>query len=180
MAEHFVSLFPAVDILVNDAGLSFPEKLVDLDVAHWDATLAVNLRAPALITKVIAAKMIAQGYGAIVNISSNASVAGIEEHAAYCASKFGLDGLTKVMAVELGPHGIRVNAIAPTVVLTPMGSQVWGDPKKADPVKAKIPLGRFAYPKDITAAVLFLVSEGAAMIHGETLIIDGGVNAKLY
>lgn len=180
MAEHFASTFPVVDFLVNDAGLSFPEKLVDLDVAHWDTTLAVNLRAPALITKVIARKMIAQGHGAIVNISSNASVAGIEEHAAYCASKFGLDGLTKVMAVELGPHSIRVNAIAPTVVLTPMGAQVWGDPKKADPVKARIPLGRFAFPKEITAAVFFLVSEGAGMIHGETLIIDGGVNAKLY
>jgi len=180
MAEHFASLFPVIDILVNDAGVSFPEKLVDLDVGHWDTTLAVNLRAPALITKVIAPKMIAQGHGAIVNVSSNASVAGIEEHAAYCASKFGLDGLTKVMAVELGPLGIRVNAIAPTVVLTPMGAQVWGDPKKADPVKAKIPLGRFALPKEITAAVFFLVSEGAGMIHGETLIIDGGVNAKLY
>ena len=180
MAEHFAALFPAIDLLVNNAGLSFPEKLVDLDVGHWDTTLAVNLRAPALISRVIARKMIAAGGGTIINISSNACLAGIEEHAAYCASKFGLDGLTKVMAVELGPHNIRVNAVAPTVVLTPMGTQVWGDPKKADPVKAKIPLGRFAQPREVTAAVLFLASEGAGMIHGETLIIDGGVNAKLY
>ena len=180
MAEHFAALFPAIDLLVNNAGLSFPEKLVDLEVGHWDTTLAVNLRAPALISGVIARKMIAAGGGTIVNISSNACLAGIEEHAAYCASKFGLDGLTKVMAVELGPHNIRVNAVAPTVVLTPMGTQVWGDPKKADPVKAKIPLGRFAQPREVTAAVLFLASEGAGMIHGETLIIDGGVNAKLY
>jgi NAD(P)-dependent dehydrogenase (short-subunit alcohol dehydrogenase family) len=180
MAEHFAALFPVVDILVNNAGLSFPEKLVDLEVGHWDTTLAVNLRAPALVTRVIGRKMIAQGRGAIINIASNACLAGIEEHAAYCASKFGLDGLTKVMAVELGPHGIRVNAVAPTVVLTPMGAQVWGDPKKADPVKSKIPLGRFAQPSEVTAAVLFLASEGAGMIHGETLVIDGGVNAKLY
>jgi NAD(P)-dependent dehydrogenase (short-subunit alcohol dehydrogenase family) len=180
MAEHFTALFPVIDILVNNAGLSFPEKLVDLEVGHWDTTLAVNLRAPALISKVIARKMIAAGHGVIINVSSNACLAGIEEHAAYCASKFGLNGLTKVMAVELGPHNIRVNAIAPTVVLTPMGTQVWGDPKKADPVKAKIPLGRFAYPKEVTAAVFFLASEAAGMIHGETLIIDGGVNAKLY
>jgi len=180
MAEHFAALFPAIDLLVNNAGLSFPEKLVDLEVGHWDTTLAVNLRAPALISRVIARKMIVAGGGTIVNISSNACLAGIEEHAAYCASKFGLDGLTKVMAVELGPHNIRVNAVAPTVVLTPMGTQVWGDPRKADPVKAKIPLGRFAQPREVTAAVLFLASEGAGMIHGETLIIDGGVNAKLY
>ena len=180
LAGHFAALFPVIDILVNNAGLSFPEKLVDLEVGHWDTTLAVNLRAPALISKVIAKKMIAAGGGTIINISSNACLAGIEEHAAYCASKFGLDGLTKVMAVELGPHNIRVNAIAPTVVLTPMGTQVWGDPKKADPVKAKIPLGRFAQPREVTAAVFFLASAGAGMIHGETLIIDGGVNAKLY
>jgi NAD(P)-dependent dehydrogenase (short-subunit alcohol dehydrogenase family) len=180
MAAHFAKVFKVIDILVNNAGLSFPEKLVDLEVAHWDITLAVNLRAPALISKVIGAKMIGQGQGVIINIASNACLAGIAEHAAYCASKFGLNGLTKVMAVELGPHNIRVNAIAPTVVLTPMGTQVWGDPKKADPVKARIPLGRFAYPREITSAVLFLASEGAGMIHGETLVIDGGVNANLY
>jgi NAD(P)-dependent dehydrogenase (short-subunit alcohol dehydrogenase family) len=180
MAEHFAGLFPVIDVLVNNAGLSIPERLVELDPGHWDTTLAVNLRAPAFITKVIARKMIAAGGGAIINISSNACLAGIEEHAAYCASKFGLDGLTKVMAVELGPHGIRVNAVAPTVVLTPMGTRVWGDPRKADPVKARIPLGRFAQPGEVTAAVLFLASEGAGMIHGETLIVDGGVNAKLY
>jgi len=180
LAEHFAAALPRIDILVNNAGLSFPEKLVDLEVGHWDTTLAVNLRAPALISKVIARKMIAAGGGVIVNIASNACLAGIEEHAAYCASKFGLNGLTKVMAVELGPHHIRVNAIAPTVVLTPMGTQVWGDPRKADPVKAKIPLGRFAWPREGTAAGLFLASEGAGLIHGETLIIDGGVNARLY
>jgi len=180
MAEYFARQFPVIDILVNNAGLSYPEKLVDLDIGHWDTTLAVNLRAPAIISKVIARKMIEQGHGVIINISSNASLGGIEEHAAYCASKFGLNGLTKVMAVELGPHNIRVNAIAPTVVLTPMGTQVWGDPQKAAPVKAKIPLGRFAYPREITSAVLFLASDGASMIHGETLVIDGGAAARLY
>jgi len=179
MAEAVVKAFK-IDILVNNAGISFPERITDLDVAHWDTTLAVNLRAPALITKVVAKSMMAKGRGAIVNISSNACMAGIDEHAAYCASKFGLDGLTKVMAVELGPHGIRVNAVAPTVVLTPMGTQVWGDAAKADPVKAKIPLGRFLEPKEVTDVVLFLASEAASMIHGETILIDGGVNARLY
>lgn len=180
MAEYFADTFPVVDILINNAGLSFVERLVDLDIDHWNTVINVNLRAPAVITRTLARKMIAQGHGAIVNIASNACLAGIEEHAAYCASKFGLNGLTKVMAVELGPHNVRVNAVAPTVVLTPMGEQVWGDPKKADPVKACIPLGRFAYPKEVSGAVLFLASEAAAMIHGETLVIDGGANASLY
>lgn len=179
-AEYFARVFPTIDILVNNAGLSFPERVVDLDVDHWDTTLNVNLRAPALMSQVLARKMMAQKHGAIINIASNACLAGIEEHAAYCASKFGLDGLTKVLAVELGPYNVRVNAIAPTVVLTPMGEQVWGDARKADPVKAKIPLGRFARPQEITAAVMFLASGASPMIHGETLIIDGGVNARLY
>ncbi|HCM27175.1 MAG: hypothetical protein A2Z99_07255 [Treponema sp. GWB1_62_6] len=180
MAEAAVADAGGIDILVNNAGISFPERIVDLDVTHWDTTIAVNLRAPALTARVVARGMIERGYGVIVNISSNACMAGIDEHAAYCASKFGLDGLTKVMAVELGPHGIRVNAVAPTVVLTSMGTQVWGDAAKADPVKAKIPLGRFLEPREVTDVVLFLASEAAAMIHGETILIDGGVNARLY
>ena len=180
MAEYFLQETGGIDILINNAGISFPEKIVDLEVDHWDTTLAVNLRAPVLVTKIIASHMMEKKKGAIVNISSNAGVAGIEEHAAYCASKFGLIGATKVMAVELGPFNIRVNAVAPTVVLTPMGTKVWGDPAKADPVKARIPLGRFAYPKEVSAVVLFLASDASSMISGETVLIDGGVNAKLY
>lgn len=180
MAAYFVEAFPSVDILVNNAGISFPEKLVDLEVDHWDATLAVNLRAPALVTKIVARDMIRRGEGIVINVSSNACMAGIDEHAAYCASKFGLEGLTRVMAVELGRYNIRVNAVAPTVVLTPMGTQVWGDPAKAAPVKAKIPLGRFLAPAEVTGVVLFLASPAAAMIHGATILIDGGTNARLY
>lgn len=179
-AEYFCRIFPEIDILINNAGVSFPETLQDLDVDHWNTILNVNLRAPALMAKVISRQMVQNKKGNIINISSNAALAGIEEHAAYCASKFGLNGLTKVMAVELGPHNIRVNCIAPTVVLTPMGNQVWGDPEKADPVKARIPLGRFIHPQEITQAVFFLASDSCPMIHGETLVIDGGVNAKLY
>lgn len=179
-AEYFCRVFPVIDILVNNAGISFPERLESLDIEHWNTTLNVNLRAPAILSKILGKRMIQQGHGNIINISSNASLAGIEEHAAYCASKFGLNGLTKVMAVEFGPYNIRVNGIAPTVVLTPMGTQVWGDPAKADPVKAKIPLGRFIDPEEVTNAALFLASDAVPMIHGEILVIDGGVNAKLY
>ncbi len=179
MAEAALKAMGKIDILVNNAGISFPERLIDLDLTHWETTLAVNLRAPALISKVAARDMMGRHQGVIINISSNACMAGINEHAAYCASKFGLDGLTKVMAVELGPHGIRVNAVAPTVVLTPMGTQVWGDPHKSDPVKARIPLGRFLEPREVADLALFLASDGAAMIHGETILLDGGVNALL-
>jgi len=180
MAKYFVQEMDKIDILVNNAGLSFPETLINLDISHWNTTLNVNLRAPAIITKIIAAKMIEQGGGSIVNITSNAGIGGIEEHAAYCASKFGFHGLAKVMAIELGPHNIRVNSVAPTVVLTPMGKQVWSDPKKSDPVKKQIPLGRFVWPAEVSNTVLFLASDAAAMIHGDIVLIDGGADARLY
>ncbi len=180
MAQSFVASNGGIDILVNNAGISFPETISNLDIVHWDTTLNVNVRAAAIISKIVAPSMVSRGGGCIVNISSNAGTAGIEEHAAYCASKFGLHGLSKVMALEFGPQNIRVNTVAPTVVLTPMGTQVWGDPKKADPVKRQIPLGRFAYPVEVTYPVLFLASDAAAMIHGAVLLIDGGTDARLY
>lgn len=179
MAQHFARKMDSIDILINNAGLSFPETIIDLDINHWDITLSVNLRAPAIITKIIAAKMIEQGGGAIVNVASNAGLSGIEEHAAYCASKFGIIGLAKVMAIEFGPHNIRVNSVAPTVVLTPMGQQVWSDPKKSDPVKRKIPLGRFAWPAEVSNTILFLASDAATMIHGDVVLIDGGADASI-
>jgi NAD(P)-dependent dehydrogenase (short-subunit alcohol dehydrogenase family) len=179
MAGHFMEAGGA-DILVNCAGLSFPETLEKLDVNHWDTTLNVNLRSAAIVSKIMVEGMKRRGGGCIINISSNAGIAGIEEHAAYCASKFGLHGLTKVMALEFGPLNIRVNTVAPTVVLTPMGVQVWGDPVKAAPVKKQIPLGRFAQPSEVSDPVLFLASDGASMIHGAVLLIDGGADARLY
>ena len=120
--------------------------------------------------------MIAKNKGVIVNIASNACVGAILDHAAYCSSKFGLDGLTKVMAIELGPKGIRVNAIGPTIVLTPMGTQVWGDPKKADPVRAKIPLGRFGTAEEIANTTLFLASDMSSYITGQVISACGGLN----
>jgi len=180
MARHFLKVSEGIDILINNAGLSFPETLADLDVDHWDTTLNVNLRAAAIVSRVIAQDMVSRGGGCIVNVSSNAGTAGIEEHAAYCASKFGLHGLAKVMALEFGPGNVRVNTVAPTVVLTPMGQQVWGDREKADPVMKQIPLGRFAWPAEITNPILFLASDAASMIHGAVLLVDGGTDARLY
>jgi NAD(P)-dependent dehydrogenase (short-subunit alcohol dehydrogenase family) len=172
MAKSFAGT--GVDVLVNNAGLSFPETITDLDPDHWDTTIQVNLTAPALITSVMAPSMIAQKSGAIVNVSSAAGSTALIEHAAYCASKFGLNGLTKVLALELGPHNIRVNAVAPTVTLTPMAVQVWSAPEKRDPMLSQIPLGRFVEPGEVADAVLFLASDSAAMISGEVLLIDGG------
>lgn len=167
-----------IDLLVNNAGISIPEPFLAQSVDAFDKTMAINLRAAMIISQVIAKGMIARKTGgAIVNLSSQASLVGIADHAAYCASKGGLDQLTRVMALELGPHNIRVNCVNPTVTLTPMGKMAWGDPRKSGPMLAKIPLGRFADPPDVAYAVAFLLSDKANMISGIVLPIDGGFTA---
>ena len=164
-----------IDLLVNNAGISVPQPLLETTVDAFDRTIAVNVRAVLVITQVVARGMISRRRGgSIVNLSSQASMVGITDHAAYCASKGALDNLTRVMALELGAHQIRVNAVNPTVTLTPMGEMAWGDPKKRDPMLAKIPLGRFAKPVDVAHAVAYLLSDSADMIHGATLPVDGG------
>ncbi len=164
-----------IDLLVNNAGIAVIQPFLEASVEGWDETMAVNLRSAFLISQIIARGMVHRGKGgAIVNVSSQASMAAIHGHAAYGASKAGLDHLTRVMALELGPHQIRVNAVNPTVILTPMGEKVWGDPVKSAPMIAKIPLGRFGYPNHVAQAVAYLLSDQADMITGATLPVDGG------
>jgi NAD(P)-dependent dehydrogenase (short-subunit alcohol dehydrogenase family) len=164
-----------IDLLVNNAGISIPEPLLETSVDAWDQTLNVNVRAALIVTQVVARGMIdRKSGGAIVNVSSQASMVGIVDHAAYCASKGALDQLTRVMALELGKHQIRVNAVNPTVTLTPMGEMAWADPDRRNAMLAKIPLGRFAMPRDVAHAVAYLLSDRADLIHGAMLPIDGG------
>ncbi|AFM17777.1 short-chain dehydrogenase of unknown substrate specificity [Mycolicibacterium chubuense NBB4] len=164
-----------LDILVNNAGVSYPESVVDTTAEAFDATIAVNLRAPALLAARVGAQMVAQGTGgAIVTVASAAALAPLPDHYAYCASKAGLVMATKVLARELGPHGIRANSVCPTVVLTEMGQRVWGEEAKAAPMIARIPLGRFAVPHEVSDAVVWLCSDAASMINGADIAVDGG------
>ena len=176
-ARDALAAFGTVDILVNNAGVALVDSLLDATVADWDATMAVNLRAPFLLARELAPKMIAQKAGKIINVSSQAGVVGLDAHAAYCASKGGLNMLTKVMTVEWARHNIQINTVCPTVILTPMGEQVWGKPEKGDPMKAKIPAGRFGKPLEVADAILFLASPASDMICGHDLLIDGGFTA---
>lgn len=164
-----------IDLLVNNAAIAILEPFLETTVESWDKTMAVNLRAVMIVSQVVARQMIERGVaGSIVNVSSMASFQALHSHAAYCASKAGLDQLTAVMAVELGQHKIRVNSVNPTVVLTEMGKRAWSDPAKGGPMLARIPLRRFAECEDVASVVCFLLTDGAAMLNGLALRIDGG------
>jgi 2-deoxy-D-gluconate 3-dehydrogenase len=175
--QEALDCFGVVDILVNNAGVARVFSLLATPVEVWDEVQAVNLRAAFVLSQIVVPRMIEQGRGKIINVSSNAGLVGIAGHGAYCASKGGLNTLTKVMAVEWGPYNIQANAIAPTVILTPMGEQVWGDPAVGDPMKAKIPLGRFGRPIEVADLILFLASPASDLICGATIAIDGGYTA---
>jgi NAD(P)-dependent dehydrogenase (short-subunit alcohol dehydrogenase family) len=164
-----------LELLVNNAAIAILEPLLETTVESWDATMAVNLRAVMIVSQVVAKGMIGRGVaGSIVNISSMSAFQALPYHAAYAASKAGLDQLTKVMAVELGSYGIRVNSINPIVVMTDMGKRAWSDPAKSSPMLARIPLGRFAECEDIASVVCFVLSDAAGMLNGLALPVDGG------
>lgn len=165
----------SIDLLVNCVGIVILQPFLATTVENFDASIAINVRAAMIISQVVARGMIERKQGgAIVNISSVASVIGLADHTTYCISKAGVDELTRVMALELGPYKIRVNAIQPVTTMTPMAKKAWNDPKKRAWMLAKIPLGRFNEPIDVANAVVYLLSDQAAMIHGVLLPVDGG------
>ncbi|ABS03572.1 SDR family NAD(P)-dependent oxidoreductase [Kineococcus radiotolerans] len=174
LAASALAAFDGLDVLVNNAGISVPQRVVDVDATTWDLVLAVNLRAPALLGSRIGRAMAQAGRGSIVNVSSVAGSLALAEHFSYCASKAALIMATKVLALELGPSGVRANCVSPTVVMTEMGQRVWGEEAKAAPLVARIPLGHFARPADVSHAVLFLAADASAMVNGVDLKIDGG------
>jgi len=164
----------AIDILINSAGVARIDPALDLTLQQWDETMAVNLRAPFLMSQALAPRMIAQNWGKIINISSQTGVVALEDHAAYAASKGGLNALTKSLMAEWARHNIQVNAICPTVVLTPMGKQVWSPPEKSGPMLEKTPLGRFGEPVEIADLALYLASPAAELVNGSLVMIEGG------
>ena len=176
-AREALAAFGTIDILVNNAGVALLEPLLDASIADWDITMAVNLRAPFLLARALAPGMIAQKAGKIINVSSQAGVVALPDHGAYCASKGGLNMLTKVMTVEWAKHNIQINTVCPTVILTPMGEKVWGQPEKGDPMLAKIPAGRFGKPVEVADMILFLASAASDMVCGHDMMIDGGFTA---
>ena len=171
-----LEFFGTVDILVNNAGVFHRQSILETTVENWDETQAVNLRAPFLLAQAVVPGMIKQRSGKIINVSTVASVVGCEGHAAYSASKGGMNMLTRVMAAEWGPFNIQTNAIAPAIVLTDMAKSLERRGQSA-PVKARIPLHRFGEPIEIADLVLYLASPASDFICGQVVLIDGGYSA---
>lgn len=151
----------------------------DANVDVFDKVIATNARSVLLVTKYASREMIRLGQGgAIVNVSSQASLVGLKGHIAYGSSKAAVDNITRVSALELGPYGIRVNAVNPTVVMTPMSAWYWGRPEIEGPFLEQMPLGRWATVDEIAAPIVFLLGDGASMISGVCLPIDGGYTSR--
>lgn len=167
-----------LDILVNNAGGNRPMMMVDVDTETLDHLIGLNIRAAYQIAQAGARAMTRAGRGVIINMSSQMGHVGSPKRTVYCMSKHAIEGLTKAMAVELAPMGVRVVAVAPTFVVTPMTEAMLSDPAFRDSVLDMIPLRQLATPQDVAAGVVFLASDGARMITGDSLRIDGGWTAR--
>jgi NAD(P)-dependent dehydrogenase (short-subunit alcohol dehydrogenase family) len=160
-------------ILVNSAGLALLDAAVDVTPDRWQLTLDVNLSGTFYMAQAAGRVMLEAGYGRIINLASQAAVVGLDQHAAYCASKAAVIGLTHVLSLEWARHGITVNAVSPTVVETPLGKAAWAG-EKGERAKNAIPVGRFAQPEEVASLIAFLAGDDAAMITGSNYLIDGG------
>jgi NAD(P)-dependent dehydrogenase (short-subunit alcohol dehydrogenase family) len=171
-----IEALEGVDILINNAGTNVPQAFLDVDVGTLDRILNLNVRTTFRISQAAARRM-AKG-STIINITSQMGHVGSPRRSVYCMSKHAIEGLTKALAVELAPAGIRVNSVAPTFVETPMTAPMLADPEFRAFVQRMIPLGRTASPEDVAAAVIYLASPAAGMITGHSLLVDGGWTAQ--
>jgi NAD(P)-dependent dehydrogenase (short-subunit alcohol dehydrogenase family) len=164
-----------VDILVNNAAAAARLDTVDTEAEAIDEMLAVNIRAPLLLIATVIPSMIEHRSGSIINLSSVSALVGTPRRAAYAASKGGLDAATRSLAMELGPSGIRVNSVAPGVVDTALWAKNRGIPGVIEKIEEQTPLGRWAIPDDIADVIVFLASDAARFVTGETITADGGM-----
>ncbi len=174
VVRRVLALEAQVDVLFNVAGVNRRKPALDVTLEDWDYVLGVNLRGLFFVTQEVGRHMVARGRGAVVNAASVSSVRGHRNLAPYAASKGGIAQLTKVLANEWAPFGVRVNAVAPGYLETGLTRDYLGDPAVRSAILSKIPLGRIGGPADVVGAVLFLASNLAAYVTGAILLVDGG------
>jgi NAD(P)-dependent dehydrogenase (short-subunit alcohol dehydrogenase family) len=167
-----------LDVLVNNAGVGTNHDALDVTEEEWDELMAVNLRGLFFACQAAGRHMVERGYGRIVNMSSQAGHVGIRRHAAYSASKGGVELMTKVLALEWGPHGVTVNTVAPTFVRTPGTADRLDQPEFLRDVLTRIPIGRVGTTSEVAAAVIFLASPSAGLVNGTSVVVDGGWTAQ--
>ncbi len=169
----------SIEILVNNAGIIHRAPLADFQEEKWRHVLDVNLTAPFLLAQLVAPGMVRRGWGRIINISSIMGQIGRATIPAYVSSKHGLVGLTKTLGIELGPHGITVNAINPGYFATEFNAPLIADPEFNAMVKSRTPLGRWGDPAELAGAAVFLASDAGGYVNGASLTVDGGMTAAL-
>jgi NAD(P)-dependent dehydrogenase (short-subunit alcohol dehydrogenase family) len=177
--DRFFADQPAFDVVVNNVGTNRPKSITEVTEADYDAVLDLNLKSVVFASQAAAQRMIEEKRpGSIIHISSQMGHVGGPNRTLYCASKWGLEGFNKALALDLAPHGIRSNTIAPTFIETPMTQPFLEDPAFRDSVLEKIKLGRLGQVSDLVGAVVFLASDASALMTGSSLVIDGGWTAE--
>jgi 2-deoxy-D-gluconate 3-dehydrogenase len=176
--EQVVDAWGHIDILINNAGINIRQLAVDVTEDAWDRIVSVNQKGLFFCSQVVGQHMIERGRGGkIINVASQMGLVGDRERAVYCATKAAVVNITRVLAIEWAPHGINVNAIAPTYVRTPLVEALIQDEAVHKDIIRRIPLGRMAEPEDIAGAVIFLASPASDFVTGHTLTVDGGWTA---
>jgi NAD(P)-dependent dehydrogenase (short-subunit alcohol dehydrogenase family) len=176
--QQLFDALPRCDILINNAGMNRPQSFVDVDAATLDEMLRLNVRAMFITAQSAARLMLRRRSGVIVNMSSQMGHVGGPQRSVYCMSKHAVEGLTKAMALELATAGIRVCAVAPTYVVTPLTQPFLANEAFRQDVERRIPLGRVGTVEEVAAAVVFLASPAASLITGTSLLVDGGYTAQ--
>jgi NAD(P)-dependent dehydrogenase (short-subunit alcohol dehydrogenase family) len=177
MIDETVKAFGRIDVLVNNAGINRPQWALEVTEENWDLVINTNLKGLFFCAQAAGQVMLRQRKGKIINISSDAGTVGLPRRAAYCASKGGVNLLTKVLAIEWAEYHINVNAIAPAFIETPLTQPMFKEKGFREYVLGNTPLGRVGKPSDLSGAVVFLASEASDYMTGHVMLIDGGWTA---
>jgi NAD(P)-dependent dehydrogenase (short-subunit alcohol dehydrogenase family) len=172
-----IAALPQLDVLVNNVGTNTPQLFDEVETEILDQMLNLNVRTAFLVAQAAAKIMLKQGSGSIIHMGSQMGHVGAAKRTVYCMTKHAIEGLTKAMAVELAPRGVRVNSVAPTFIETPLTQPMLADPAFRTDVLSKIPMNRIGQVEDVASAVLYLASPASGMVTGDSLKVDGGWTA---